>query len=90
MMNQDLFPVISKVETFAPDKAGIHGLVGLPDNKDGDEGHFHNLTKLLNSSDSTEDWSKQLFRDISEETKQKLREIYKYDFEMFDYDPYLY
>ena len=58
-----LFSVISKVETFESDKAGIHGLVGLPYMK---VGHYHNLTKLLNSTNSTEDWTKDMFRDVAE------------------------
>jgi hypothetical protein len=82
-----LFSVIVKVETFNEDRMGIHKLVGLPYK---DTGHYHDLTKILNTTKSTEDWTKSLFENVSMEVKQQLQDIYKYDFEMFEYDPFLY
>ena len=66
---------------------GIHKMIGLPYK---DTGHYHDLTKILNTTKSTEDWTKSLFENVSMEVKQQLQDIYKYDFEMFEYDPFLY
>ena len=84
-----MFSAICKIETFAADKAGLHGLVGLAYKQEG-QVHYNNGANLLNSTNSTEDWTRHMFQDISEHTKKILREIYKYDLEMFDYDPWLY
>ena len=62
--------------------------MGLPYH--GQAGHYHDITKLLNSTKSTEEWTQDMFSEVSDETKKQLRDIYKYDFEMFDYDPFLY
>jgi len=83
------YTAICKIETFAADKAGLHGMVGLAYKQEG-QVHYNNGANLLNSTNSTEDWTRHMFQDISEHTKKILREIYRYDLEMFDYDPWLY
>ena len=84
-----MFSVICKVETFEADKAGLHALIGLP-YKEEAQVHYNSIVNLLNSTVSTEDSTKKMFQDISEDTKKILRHIYKYDFQMFDYDPLMY
>ena len=75
------------METYESDRAKIHELIGLPYKKGG---HYHDVQKITKSTHSTEDWTKLLFEKVSMDTKQQLRAIYKYDFEMFDYNPFLY
>ena len=75
------------METFEEDREKIHELIGLPYKK---RGHYHDIKKLGKSNYSTQDWTTKLFEDVMPETKEKLRAIYKYDFEMFDYNPFLY
>ena len=75
------------METFEEDRKNIHKLIGLPYKKGG---QYHDMKEITESRYSTQDWTKILFKNISQEIKQELRAIYKYDFEMFDYNPFLY
>jgi len=81
------YSVISKFESFEEDRSGLHSMIGLP--YKGKE-HYHDEKTLSESAMSTADWTKQFFSNVTLETKQKLREIYKYDFELYDYDQFLY
>ena len=75
------------METFEEDREAIHQLIGLPYKKGG---QYHDMKEITKSKYSTQEWTKLLFENITFETKQQLRAIYKYDFEMFDYDPFMY
>ena len=73
------------MNTFENDRAGLHSLVGLP---------FitgeHYMKGNTKQTCTTSDWTKRFFENITEETKKKLREVFKYDFEMYDYDAFKY
>ena len=75
------------METFEEDRKHIHQLIGLPYKA---SGQYHDIKEITESEYSTQDWTKILFKNLSLEIKHQLREIYKYDFEMFDYNPFLY
>ena len=75
------------MESFEEDRLHIHELIGLPYKT---EGHFHDMKDIQKSKYSTQDWTEIYFRNVTKEMKQELRAIYKYDFELFDYDPFLF
>ena len=75
------------MESYEDDRAHMHALIGLPYKG---ELHYLDMKEIHGSELTTADWTKLLFTNVTEETKQKLREILKYDFEIYDYDPFLY
>ena len=75
------------MESFEEDRSGLHSLIGLPYKG---KLHYHELKTLSESALSTADWTTSFFKNVTLETKQKLREIYKYDFELYDYDQFMY
>ena len=83
----EIISVISKMDTFEEDREKIHQLIGLP-YKAGLQ--YHDMEEITGSKLSTEDWTKLFFKNVTLETKDKLRKIYKYDFEMYNYDSFKY
>ena len=77
------YTVISKTETFNEDKLRILEMAGL-ENKEKE------LRMNVFGGDSIGDVCSKLFKDIPKDVKTALLDLYKYDFSMFDYDPYLY
>ena len=77
------YSVVSKMETFNQDKERILELVGLEDKQRGQRLYVH-------GGDDIQNITRQLFKDISPQHKNDLLNIYKYDFEMFDYNDKLY
>ena len=75
------------METYEEDREKIHQMIGLPYKKGK---HENNMKEIVGSNYSTQDWTKLLFKNISLETKDQLRTLYKYDFEMFDYNPLMF
>eukprot|EP00092_Neocalanus_flemingeri_P057251 GFUD01067983.1.p1 GENE.GFUD01067983.1~~GFUD01067983.1.p1 ORF type:complete len:289 (-),score=46.04 GFUD01067983.1:102-968(-) len=77
------YKVISKSETFKEDKKEIMHMLGLEDEDE---------EKRMNKQpgNTTESKTRELFRNLTEEVKIALVDLYKYDFAMFDYDPELY
>ena len=71
------------METFAEDQEKIHEMLKIP---------FKAKSKNVRKSKSelsTRDLTKMYFEDIPVEVKRKLENIYKLDFELFDYSPQL-
>ena len=75
------------MESFEEDRSGIHSLIGLPYKG---KLHYHDKKTLSKSKLSTADWTKLYFKNVTLKTKQKIRDIYKYDFELYDYDKFIY
>lgn len=74
------YKIIGKMETFTQDVEYTMTNVGM--NKD-NLGYHENIS----SEDSTEDLAIQLFLKLPKDLVEKLYELYKIDFEMFQYDP---
>ena len=75
------------MESFEEDRAGLHSLIGLPYKG---QQHYHDMKEISETSLSTADWTSLFFKHVITETKWKLRELYKYDFVLYNYDPFLY
>ena len=75
------------MESFEEDREKIHQLIGLPYLKEGDFNDSNNKTE---SKLSTKDWTKLLFENVTQETKEKIKDIFKHDFEMYSYDKNMY
>merc|ERR1712059_126727 len=75
--------VISKMETFAEDRWRVHQMLGWGKlNQEGGR-TWWNIAGGEKTTNLTREW----FQNVSEMIKEKLRSIYKLDFELFDYDP---
>jgi hypothetical protein len=74
------------METYDEDRREILNLVGLDyeDKKTNSHDEIHE-TKL-----STEDLTRNYFKTLPKDIFKKLKIIYKYDFELFGYDPQVY
>eukprot|EP00092_Neocalanus_flemingeri_P005168 GFUD01005557.1.p1 GENE.GFUD01005557.1~~GFUD01005557.1.p1 ORF type:complete len:298 (-),score=25.97 GFUD01005557.1:102-995(-) len=75
------YKVISKMETFDEDKKEIMHMLGLEDEE---------MRLGVHIGNTIESTTRELFRNLTEEVKIALADLYKYDFAMFDYDPELY
>jgi len=86
------YTVISKMETFDQDREQILRRAGvdLPDEKTEHMNKVETYTNVNPDKLSTTDWIKKYFAELDEEDKVRLREIYKLDLELFNYDPFLY
>ena len=75
------YRVISKSETFDEDKQRIMEMAGL-----------ENKEVRLNSygGDKIGNITRELFKNVTEDVKLALIDLYQYDFAMFEYDPDLY
>ena len=76
------YTVISKMETYSEDKLRFLKMIGIQDDIKEERIHVHGGESIQNKT-------KSLFETIKEEDRVKLNELYKYDLEMFDYDPYI-
>ena len=74
------------METFEEDQEKIHEMINLPFTAV----RKHSLQDRDTKSPTTKELTKILFEDIPDQVKEKLEEIFKLDFEMFDYNPQLY
>ena len=84
------YTVISKMETFDEDMKMILEMVGIHSHKIHlHKGEEHDKIKIHGDS-STSKLTGKLFETLEDDTKVKLREIYRMDFELFDYNQYLY
>ena len=77
------YTVISKMETYDEDKKRFLEMVGFTEEIN--EGRFH-----VHGGKSIQEKTKALFRNIKEEDFEELTKLYKYDLELFDYDPHMY
>ena len=76
------FHVIGKVETFEEDIRNVFEQVGLDRQFFGPDSE----TVHGNQVDHANNWTEQYLALLSEETKWQLYELYRYDFELFDYE----
>ena len=76
------YSVVSKMETFNEDKSRIMEILGQENEQE--------KRIRVSGGDGIQDWTKILFKNITENDKIALVDLYKYDFMMFHYDPYLY
>ena len=74
------------METFEEDRREILTLAGLKYEKKKSNSHQEILKTKLSTKELTRNYFKKLPSDVTE----KLKILYKYDFEMFNYDPQLY
>ena len=77
------YTVISKMETYDEDKKRFLEMVGFTEEIN--EGRFH-----VHGGKSIQEKTKAMFRNIKEEDFEELTKLYKYDLELFDYDPHMY
>ena len=76
------YTVISKMETYDEDKKRFLKMVGIKEEIKEKKYHVHN-------GESIQDKTKKLFKEIGDKDLKELRELYKYDLELFDYFDYL-
>ena len=74
------------METYEEDRKEILNLVGLKFEEKKSNSH----DKIHDKKSSTKDLTKSYFKTLSMEVKENLMILYKYDFELFDYDPQMY
>ena len=77
------YTILSKTETFDKDRSLIMDRLGL---NTGEPFKRLNMHTGKNIGDLTAD----LFNNISADVKTALQDLYKFDFEMFNYDPNIY
>ena len=77
------YKIISKTETFAEDRRRILETLGLEKEKEGVRINAH-------GGDKTVELTREYFKNITDDVKIALVDLYKYEFAMFDYDPELY
>ena len=77
------FKVISKTETFDEDRRRILEMVGLEGEEEGVRLHIHSGYQIHQIT-------RKFFRNISQNVKTELLNLYKYEFAMFSYDTNLY
>ena len=68
------------METYSEDKDRFLKMLGITEMIKEERLHVH-------GGESIQDKTEFLFKDIKEEVRVKLKEVYKYDLETFDYDP---
>ena len=73
------YALVSKMETFEEDKERILEILGVKARKKGQRLNIHAGNKVQHQT-------RQLFKNISVQNKAALYGIYKYDFQMFEYD----
>ena len=75
------YDIIGKMDTFNSDSKYIMEKIRMNTTKAHID-EIHNVS----SGESSEDLAKKLFANLSKKLVKKLYELYKIDFEMFDYD----
>ena len=73
------YKVISKTETFDEDKRRILGMLGVEEDEGG-------VRKNVHGGDNITDQTREYFKNITQQVKTDLLELYKYEFAMFHYD----
>ena len=77
------YTVISKMETYSEDKARFLKMVGIKEDIREEKLHVH-------AGESIQDKTKSYFKEIKEKDCEALKKLYKYDLELFNYDPHAY
>ena len=75
------YTIISKGETFTEDKSRILQTVGLEDNE---------VLLKYRGGNELKNITKNFFKDLTQNQRKFVQNLYKYDFAMFEYDPNLY
>ena len=70
-----------KLENLAQDLLFIGQMVGV---------QFEMVVNLNPSSGETSELAREYFSQIHQQDVEKLNQLYKFDFELFDYDPDIY
>ena len=77
------YTVISKMETYSEDKDRFLKMVGIKEDIREEKLHVH-------AGESIQDKTKSYFKEIKEKDREALKKLYKYDLELFNYDPHAY
>lgn len=77
------YTVISKMETYDEDRNRFLKMVGIEEEIEEERMHVH-------AGDSIQDVTKLLFQEIPKKDREEIEKLYKFDLELFDYDPDLY
>ena len=77
------YTVISKMETYDEDKNRFLKMVGIEDETVQERKHVH-------AGDSIQNMTKLLFQEIPKNDREEIVKLYKFELELFDYDPDLY
>ena len=77
------YTILSKTETFDEDKTRILDILGLETRESDQRLNSHSGTKIGHIT-------AEFFKNVSVDVKLALVDLYRYDFEMFNYDPNLY
>ena len=76
------YKVISKMETYDEDRSRFLSMMGIEE-KEEERMHVH-------AGDTIQDVTKTLFQNITQGDRAEIIKLYKYELELFDYDPDLY
>jgi len=77
------YTVISKMETYSEDKDRFLKMVGIKEN-------IKEERMNVRGGESIQDKTRDLFKEIKGKDLEALKRLYKYDLELFDYDPHVY
>ena len=77
------FKVISKMETFDEDRGRILKMLGVEDEK-------KDIRLRVHGGNQIQNMTMEYFKNIPKEVKNELLELYQYEFDMFNYDKYMY
>ena len=89
-MNAECYPcsinytVISQMDSYIEDKARFLKMVGIK------EEFMENHAFHVHAGESIQEKTKSLFQEISKKDHEELKKMYKYDLELFGYDPDIY
>ena len=78
-----MYTAISKMETYDVDRNRFLKMVGIEEEIDEERMHVH-------AGESIQDVTKLLFQEIPKKDREEIEKLYKFDLELFDYDPDLY
>ena len=71
------------METYNEDRSRFLTMVGIEEDIMEERIHMH-------AGDSVQETTKSLFKEITKEVRETLIELYKYEFDLFEYDPNIY
>ena len=77
------YTVISKMETYSEDKARFLKMVGIKED-------IREERMNIFGGQSIQDKTRNLFKEIHKKDVEALRKMYKYDFELFEFNPDMY
>ena len=78
------YTVISQMDTYNEDKMRFLKMVGMK------EEFMENHAFHVHAGESIQEKTKSLFQEISKKDHEELKKMYKYDLELFGYDPDIY